>query len=510
MILKRFLLINLKNMSDVIFEQRKAKFELWKELGFDPYGKSFDRTHTAMQAKEAVEKNEPRNAAEVLEGPKSEAAVCGRLMSLRDMGKLTFGEIRDVSGDFQICMSKDLLGDKYKLLLKALDMGDFCGFRGEFFITKHGEPTLFATEVTPLAKSLRPLPEKWHGLQDREACYRERNIDLMTNPDTFNRFKIRSNTVREIREFFHEKDFMEVETRTLQPQAGGAMAKVFTTHHNALDHDFVLRIAIELDLKMACSGGVERIFEIGKNFRNEGTDPSHLQEFTMLEWYCAYKDIDTNMEWTEELIRRICEKVIGTTKIEVLDKDEKPVTVDFDKKFAVARFPDLLKKHAGIDMFTISDDDLRAKAKELGIHNFADTGRANLLDDIYKKTARPLLIEPTFLLDYPEDLKPLARPNGDGTASCFQLLVAGWEVVNSYGELINPLVQRELLERQAAAKGAGDSEAMEVDEVFLRAMETGFPPMTGSGIGIDRLVALLTGQPNLRDVVLFPTMKPKE
>ena len=348
------------------------------------------------------------------------------------------------------------------------------------------------------------------GLKDRESCYRERNIDLMTNPDTFKRFKIRSDVVREIREFFHERDFIEVETRTLQPQAGGAMAKVFDTHHNALDHDFVLRIAIELDLKMACSGGFERIFEIGKNFRNEGIDPSHLQEFTMLEWYCAYKDLDTNMQWTEELLKRICEKVLGTTQVEVLDKDENPVTVDFGKQFAKARFPDLLKEHAGIDMFTISDEDLRAKAKELGIKGYAESGRANLLDDIYKKTARPLLVEPTFLFDYPEDLKPLARPNGDGTADVFQLIVAGWEVVNSYGELVNPITQRELLERQAAAKAGGDDEAMEVDEVFLRAMEHGFPPMTGSGIGIDRLVALLTGQPNLRDVVLFPTMKPRD
>ena len=497
-------------MSDVIFEQRKEKIELWKELGFDPYGKSFDRTHTATQARKDIEKNKPREASEVLESPASDKALCGRIMSLRDMGKLTFLKIRDVSGDFQICLSKNLLGDKYKLFVKALDMGDFCGFNGEFFITKHGEPTLFASEVLPLAKSLRPLPEKWHGLQDREACYRERNVDLMTNPETFKRFKIRSDVVREIRDFFHEKDFIEVETRTLQPQAGGAMAKVFETHHNALDHDFVLRIAIELDLKMACSGGFERIFEIGKNFRNEGIDPSHLQEFTMLEWYCAYKDLDTNMQWTEELFKRICEKVMGTTNIEVLDKDDKPVMIDFGKKFAHARFPDLLKKHAGIDMFEISDEALRAKAKEFGVKDFENTGRANLLDDIYKKTARPLLIEPTFLFDYPEDLKPLARPNGDGTADVFQLIVAGWEVVNSYGELVNPVTQRELLERQAAAKDSGDDEAMEVDEVFLRAMEHGFPPMTGSGIGIDRLVALLTGQPNLRDVVLFPNMKPKE
>ena len=494
---------------DNLIQVRKDKIQLWEELGFEGYARKFDRTHTSDEATKAIDAKKVRDAADVMKKVNASVSLCGRIMNVREMGKLAFLKIRDVSGDFQICLAQDVLGEDYKKLLKALDLGDFVGFGGEFFLTKHGEPTLMASEVTPLGKSLRPLPEKWKGLQDREACYRERNLDLISNPETFERFQIRSRVIKEIREFFWEKDFEEVETRVLQPQAGGAMAKVFETHHNALDHEFVLRIALELDLKMACSGGFERIFEIGKNFRNEGTDPSHLQEFTMLEWYAAYKDIETNMQWTEELIHRICDNVLETTKVTVLDKDDKPVEIDFSGKFAVARFPDLLKEHAGIDMMTISDGDLRKEAEKLGIEDVETTGRANLLDDVYKKTARPKLIQPTFVLDYPEDLKPLARPNGDGTASCFQLLIAGWEVVNSYGELINPEVQRELFERQSAAKAAGDEEAMEVDEEFLKAMEHGFPPMTGSGIGIDRLVALLTGQPNLRDVVLFPTMKPE-
>lgn len=496
-------------MSDSIYEQRLEKLQKWKELGFEGYAKGFKRTVLAENARASTLSNPTREADEVMKSPKSDTSLCGRIMTVRDMGKLAFLTIRDSSGDFQICFSKEVLGEDYKSFIKILDMGDFCGFSGELFITRHGEPTLLAVKIVPLSKALRALPEKWHGLQDKEACYRERNIDLMTNKETFERFKQRSKVVTEIRNYFTEKDFIEVETRVMQAQAGGAMAKVFSTHHNALDHEFVLRISLELELKMVCSGGFERVFEIGKNFRNEGIDPSHLQEFTMLEWYAAYETLETNMEWTEELLKRICKTVFGKNIFTILDKDEKPVEVDFGKKFEKASFPELLKKHAGIDMFKATDKEVVEVAKKLGVKKVEGVGRANLLDDIYKKTARPKLINPTFVFDYPEDLKPLARPKGDGTAEVFQLLVGGWEIVNSYGELIDPLVQRALLERQSSAKKAGDEEAMELDEVFMKAMEHGFPPMTGSGIGIDRLLCLLSGQSNLRDVVLFPTMKPK-
>ncbi len=495
-----------------LITDRKEKIKNWEAKGFSGYAKKFDRTHTATQAKETVNSHDSlREPSDLMKNEvKPQNALCGRLMQMRDMGKLAFLRIRDVSGDFQICLAKNVLGEDYKWFVKNLDLGDFCGFAGEFFLTKHGEPSLMAVAVTPLSKALRPLPEKFHGLTDTEGCYRERNLDLITNPDTFNRFKIRSEIVREIRNFFHEKDFLEVETGILQAQAGGAMAKVFETHHNALDHDFVLRIALELDLKRACSGGFERVFEIGKNFRNEGSDPSHLQEFTMLEWYAAYQDIDTNKKWTQEMIQTVMMKVLGTTKATILDKDEKEVGIDFGGEFTEVRFPDLLKKYADLDMFTASDEEVRTKAKEVGVEQIDGVGRANLLDDIYKKTARPNIVQPTFVMDYPEDLKPLAMPNGDGTASCFQLLVGGWEIVNAYGELIDPMVQRSLLEKQSAAKEGGDDEAMELDEVFLKAMEHGFPPMTGNGIGIDRFVSLITTQSNLRDVVLFPIMRPEQ
>ncbi len=494
-----------------LITERKAKIEDWRALGFDPYAKNFDRTHTAVQAIEEIENNESalRDPKEIMVQPHSDQSVCGRIIAMREMGKLAFLRILDVSGDFQVALAQNILGDDFKALLKALDMGDYCGFSGEFFVTKHGEPSLMAAKVTPLSKSLRPLPEKWHGLTNVESCYRERNLDLISNQDSFERFKIRSQVIKAVRDFYEERDFMEVETSVLTPQAGGAMAKTFQTHHNALDHDFHLRIALELPLKIVCSGGFERVFEIGKCFRNEGTDPSHLQEFTMLEWYAAYVSFEQNMDWNETMLREIAEKVFGKTTFTVKDKNEVEHEIDFAKPFPRLKFSDLLKDYANFDMFSATDDEVRAKAKEVGVEKIEGVGRANLLDDIYKKTARPNLIQPCFVLDYPEDLKPLAAPNGDGTASCFQVLIAGWEVINAYGELIDPQVQRALLEKQADFKAGGDEEAMEVDEVFLKAMEHGFPPMAGQGMGIDRIVTLLTGQDNLRDVVLFPTMKPE-
>lgn len=490
--------------------ERKEKISQWEALGHSGYAKSFDRTHTAVEATNQIEANQGnlRAAPEIMVKPQVGASMAGRIVAMRDMGKLAFLKIRDVSGDFQIALAADLLEDDFKPWLKALDLGDYAGFSGEFFTTKHGEPSLMAVEVTPLSKALRPLPEKWHGLSDKEACYRERNLDLISNEDTFERFKVRSQVVKEVRSFYENLGFMEVETPMLQAQAGGAMAKTFETHHNALDHNFHLRIALELPLKIVCSGGFERVFEIGKCFRNEGTDPSHLQEFTMLEWYAAYVSFEQNLEWNETMLRQIAQNVFGKTTFMVADKNEVEHEIDFAKPFPRHKFADLLKQYADFDMFAASDDEVRAKAKAVGVEQIEGVGRANLLDDIYKKTARPQLIQPCFVLDYPEDLKPLAAPNGDGTASCFQVLIAGWEVINAYGELIDPQVQRALLEKQADFKAGGDDEAMEVDEVFLKAMEQGFPPMAGQGMGIDRIVTLLTGQDNLRDVVLFPTMRP--
>jgi len=496
---------------DQIISERKNKLEEWRKLGFD-YANKFDRTHTSKEATEEVKKSKAKDGETIMKNLKPTKKMCGRIMNLRDMGKLCFLRIQDTNGTFQICLNKNILGDKYKTFIKILDLGDFCGFGGDFFITKHGEPTLLAAEITPLAKTLRPLPEKFHGLTDRETCYRQRYLDLIINPETLERFKIRSQIVREIRNFLENEKFMEIETRTLQPQAGGAMAKTFNTHHNAFDHEFVLRISLELDLKIAIAGGLERIYEIGKCFRNEGTDPSHLQEFTMLEWYATYQDMNWNMDLTEKMTKEVLQKVLGKTKITVLDKNEKKVSIDFSKKFKKERFPDLLKKYAKLDMFKASRKDMEKIAQkwEISLSEMKKMSDATLLDNIYKKSARPNLVEPTFVTDYPSELKPLARPHGDGTAECFQLLVAGWEIVNSYGELIDPQIQRALLEDQAKAKVAGDEETMDMNEEFLEAMEHGMPPMTGFGMGIDRFVTLITEQSNLRDTVLFPLMKPEK
>ncbi len=488
--------------------ERLKKREKWKELGFD-YPTKFDRTHTASEAKIEIEAHGTRDTKSVMADCQSKKMVCGRIMQMRDMGKLIFMQLRDVSGDLQICLSETVLSERFTDWKGLLDLGDIIGVSGEFFSTKHGEPSLMASSVTPLSKALRPLPEKFHGLTDTEAQYRQRYLDLATNPETVSRFRSRSRFISAVREFLDARDFLEVETRVLQPQAGGAMAQVFETHHNALDKDFALRIALELDLKMLTVGGLERVYEIGKCFRNEGIDPSHLQEFTMLEWYAAYADIEQNMKWCREMLLESVKKAFGKTSFELSTKGGEPLSIELSEDWEVERFPDLLQLYAQFDMLSSTKKEAKLECVKLGMPSdeAEKMGYANLLDFIYKKTARPHLLKPTFVLDYPADLKPLARPNGDGTASCYQLLIGGWEVVNAYGELVDPTIQRELLKTQAAAKAAGDVEAMNVDNSFLAAMEHGMLIQTGFGMGIDRIVALFSGQSNLKDVVFFPMMK---
>lgn len=505
---------------DSIIEERIKKVEEIKKCGINPYyNKKIDITGSISNL---LLNTDFRDIKEIQENKDSKEiknfVIAGRLILFRSMGRLAFGHIQDMSGQIQVCFQKDHfkvegLNEEFKkpikFVEKLVDLGDFLSLEGELFKTNHGETTLFVKKCIFLSKSLRPMPEKFHGLKDQETIYRERNLDLMTNKDSMDRFILKSKMVKEIRDFFHEKSFIEIETPVLQPQAGGAMSKTFNTYHNALNHDFVLRIALELDHKRVVGGGMERVFEIGKNFRNEGSDPSHLQEFTMLEWYAAYADIEDNKKWTEEFLHRICKNVFQKDIFIVKDIYGGSTKINFGKKFEEKRFPDLLKEYANLDMFSSSMEDIQKKAREFGVEKIEGVGRGNLLDDIYKKTARSKLIQPTFVYDYPEELKPLATPNGDGTASCFQLVVNGWEIVNSYGELIDPQIQRKVLELQSEAKAGGDEEAMEVDEVFLKAMEHGFPPMTGSGFGIDRLITIFTGQINLRDTVLFPTTKPE-
>ena len=453
------------------------------------------------------------NHFEEFQGEEKYLTVMGRIVVKRGAGNIAFAKVFDGTGRLQVVLKKDLLGkENMKAFEKLYDIGDFAMFSGTLFVTDRGEQSLLVDDFHMLTKSLRPLPEKWAGLKDQDEIYRKRYLQLITDEEAFERFIARAKIIREIRHFLDERGFLEVETPILQNSAGGAMARVFETHHNDLDMGMVMRISLELEHKMIMAAGYPRIYEIGKAFRNEGSDPTHIQEFTMIEWYAAYATLEQNMAWTEELLKKLARDVVGKMQFQVKDSEGNVHEVNFDQEWPRYRFPDLLKEHAGIDIQQLSREELEEKAKEYGLseEEIGNTGDANLLDYIYKKSVRNRIIHPTFVTDYPGDLKPLAQQNEDGTARVAQLIIAGAEITNQYAELVDPLRQRELLEAQAKAKQAGDEEAMDVDERFLTAMEHGMPPMTGFGMGIDRLVALLTEQGNLRDVIFFPIMRPKE
>ncbi len=482
---------------------RLKKINLLKEKGVEPYA-ALSRREISL--KEAVDNFDS------LEKSGEEKWVAGRVMSLRGQGAIIFTTLYDGTASFQGLLKKDVLGEeKFGLWEETADIGDFVELRGKFFVTKRGEKTVEARDWRMLTKSLRPLPEKWHGLQDVEEIYRARYLDLVMDREAHEVFITRAKIIKAIRQYLDGKNLLEVETPVLQHQAGGAMAKVFETRHNDYQMDMVLRIALELDHKKIMVGGYEGVYEIGKCFRNEGSDPTHIQEFTMLEWYAAYKDLETNIRWTEEMLKKIAFEIAGKKIYKILNKEGKEIEVNFDTVWPRVKFGDLLKENAGIDIGGISLEDARQEAVKWGMpeDEAQKMGKGNLLDHIYKKSSRAKIVNPVFVTDFPGELKPLARQNPDGTAQVAQLVIAGAEITNQYAELVDPLLERELLEAQARAKKEGDEEAMEVDETFLLAMEHGMPPMTGFGMGIDRLTAILTERKNLRDVIFFPIMKPK-
>jgi lysyl-tRNA synthetase class 2 len=487
-------------------DTRIKKIELLKEAEMNPYPAfvlcDYNISEIKSRFEELVEGSQTKNISTV-----------GRVMIVRGQGAILFVVLSSLSERFQAVLKKDELEERlFDLFVNTVDNGDFIQVTGSLFVTARGEQSILIKDWCMATKSLLPLPDKWHGLQDIEETYRKRYLDILMDKEVYDRFIIRAKVVKAIREFFDKKDFLEIETPTLQNQAGGAMARVFETHHNDYDLPMVLRIALELDHKKLMVGGYERVYEIGKNFRNEGSDPTHLQEFTMLEWYAAYQTLDTNMAWTEEMIKDLAVKMMSKSIFKVYDNDGNGVDVDISVEWPRVKFGELLKKDANIDIETISLEDARAQALKWGVkeEEVEKLGRGNLLDKIYKKASRGKIINPTFVTNFPGDLKPLAQQNSDGTAQASQLIIAGAEITNAYAELVNPQIQRELLVSQANAKDKGDDEAMEVDEGFLTAMEHGMPPMTGFGMGIDRLVAILTEQKNLRDVIFFPIMKPKE
>lgn len=508
-------------MASQEYNDRLRKASELRALGVNPYPSRFEASHSIAEAIESKKAQKTRAVEEILADKIAEDfTIRGRLMTLREHGRLAFANLKDNTGTIQICFMEEVLGKEPYKLLRKVDMGDFLGATGELFMTKHGQLTLLLKEWTFLGKTLRPLPEKWHGLQDQEAKYRQRYLDLVMSDETMNRFLFRSRFIEETRQFLNSHRFIEVETPVLAAVASGATARPFATHHNALDLDVYLRIAPELYLKRLIAGGMERVYEFAKCFRNEGMDPSHLQEFTMLEYYGAYWNYEDNMNFTEEMLTTVIQKCFGTTKIKVRSRDGEEMEVDFKAPWPRIPFGDLIQKDSGINIYDYltpehpegDADALRAaiKAKKIHIEDMDKMGYGNLCDYLYKKVSRPQLINPCFVINHPASTKPLARRSDKNPQVCetFQLLVNTWEVVNAYSELVDPVDQRERFIEQAKAAAGGDEDAMDIDIDYLTAMEHGMPPISGFGMGIDRIVTLLTGQDNLRDVVLFPIMRP--
>lgn len=490
-------------MSDQNEEKaRLEKLNKLRQAGLKPYPEKFDKRQTLSQCHDSKEGAPVKTA--------------GRLIMLRDMGKLTFAHLQDCTGKMQIAFQQDKIGkDNYKNFLKIIDIGDFIGVEGEVFRTHKGELSILVEKWTFLGKALLPLPEKWHGLKDEEIMYRQRYLDLISNRETMKRFQLRSSFIKSIREFYWNEGFQEVETPTLIRKATGAHAKPYVTHNNALDIDVYLRISHELPMKELIVGGYEKIFEIGKAFRNEGIDPSHLPEHTHLEHYCAYWNYEDNMKFTEKMFDYIF-KVLNIPKlINVVGKDGKGREVDFTAPWDRIDYVALLKKDCGLDVSKY--DDARKLVRDLKknkifVDGMEKMGLATLIDNLYKKVSRPKIVGPVFLYNYPAELQPLARRSDDDprVVEQFQLVVNGWEVVKAYSELVDPVDQEKRFKEQARLKKSGNDEAMEVDYEFVKAMKYGMPPISGWGMGIDRLFTILTEQENLRDVIFFPMMKPKE
>lgn len=438
--------------------------------------------------------------------------VAGRIVFMRKMGKMSFLTIRDIKGKIQLSIKVDMVGEeRYKFFKECFDIGDFIGASGEVFTTHTGEKTIRVDSFEFLGKALKPLPEKFHGLTDQEACYRQRYVDLIMNQDSRDRFLIRMKFIKELRNYLDNLGYMEIETPILNNKPSGATARPFKSHHNALDMDVYLRIAPETYMKRAVIAGLPKVYEIGRCFRNEGIDQSHLQDFTMIETYQAYFNYKDNMKLIQNMIQTIIRNIFGTLTVNFGDKE-----IDFSGDFPIVSFRELLIKHSNIDINVYNTKEkLLAKIKEDGIELESETpienlGFGNLVDVLYKKVARPSMVSPVYLTEHPIDLSPLARTNDDNPqiTDRFQLVVNGAEIVNGYSELVNPVEQERRLLEQAKLKEAGDEEAMDMDYDYIGAMEYGMPPISGWGMGIDRIVQLLTNSENIKDVVMFPLMKP--
>ena len=428
-------------------------------------------------------------------------------MANRPMGKISFLDLRDGSGKIQLCLYKNRLSEESLKLFQDLDIGDIIGVSGKLFRTKSGEPTLEVESLTLLAKSLQPLPEKWHGLADVDKRYRQRYLDLIANAETKETFQVRSRIIAAIRDFLNQRGFLEVETPVLQPSAGGALARPFTTHHHALDQDFYLRIALELHLKRLLIGGFDRVYELGRIFRNEGVSTKHNPEFTMLESYEAYVDYNDVMSMVEEMVSEVCQQVLGSDKVEFGGEiiNLKPPWQRLELRQAII-------KYAGIDFEKYPDaDSLRAEMLKLKMEVDPQKDRGRLIDELISTFVEPNLMQPTFLADYPVEMSPLAKtkPDNDRLVERFEAFAGGMEIANAFTELNDPVEQRERFVRQQKERQVKDEAEETIDQDFLLALEYGMPPAGGLGVGIDRLVMLLTGQQSIREVILFPQLKEK-
>ncbi|HLR42748.1 MAG TPA: lysine--tRNA ligase [Pseudogracilibacillus sp.] len=482
---------------------RREKLATYYEAGLDPFGGKFERTHDAIELHDLYEEESKEDLAEKAVS----VTLAGRIMTKRGKGKVGFTHIQDATDQIQLYVRKDDIGEDAYEIFKSIDIGDIVGVTGEVFKTNVGELSIHAKEFTLLSKALRPLPDKYHGLQDIELRYRKRYLDLITNEESRHTFITRSKIIQSMRRYLDGQGFLEVETPMLHSIPGGATARPFETHHNALDVDLYMRIAIELHLKRLIVGGLEKVYEIGRVFRNEGISTRHNPEFTMIELYEAYADYQDIMELTENLVAHIAQEVLGTTVVTYGEEE-----IDLAPRWKRLHMVDAIKEYVGVDFWgDVSDEEARALAKEHGIEITDAMTYGHIVNEFFEQKIEDQLVQPTFIYGHPVEVSPLAKKNKEDErfTDRFELFIVRREHANAFTELNDPIDQRARFESQVAEREAGNDEAHLMDEDFLEALEYGMPPTGGLGIGIDRLVMLLTNAPSIRDVLLFPQMRTK-
>ncbi|MGI5911230.1 MAG: lysine--tRNA ligase [Syntrophomonadaceae bacterium] len=485
-----------QNINELI-KIRREKLEELRATGIDPYGQRFERNTTAQ----AIIDGFPDNEGQTVK-------IAGRIISKRRHGKAGFANLLDISGKIQLYFRQNDLGEQKYEYYKKLDLGDILGIEGEVFRTQKGEISIHVKDLVYLAKSLHPLPEKWHGLKDVELRYRQRYVDLIVNPEVKQVFIKRSRIIREIRNYLDERGFLEVETPMMQPIAGGAAARPFVTHHNALDMDLYLRIAPELYLKRLIVGGLEKVYEINRNFRNEGISTRHNPEFTMLELYEAYADFEVMMELTENMISTVINQVNGSMQVEMEGQ-----VINFTPPWQRISMLEAIEKYTGINFNSItSDEEARLAVHSLNLEIDEKSSRGELINEVFEAFVEDKLIQPTFIYGHPVEISPLAKKNtvNPNYTDRFEVFIMQREIANAFSELNDPIDQKERFLKQVEKRAGGDGEAHMMDEDYINALEYGMPPAGGLGIGIDRLVMLITASPSIRDVILFPTLRLKE